>query len=204
MKKNLIPVFFVALLASCSEDVQHKCIAPLPAPYSLEALTDATVPASFSNEDFSWTDSNLIFTVYSRDIYDAVEISQMSIGDTLIFDGNFIVVNDILQENDYITVNGGVEEGGAWLRASDGGTYVAALFDDHATYTCLGRVTLPLGNDFMIIDCGDEPHEPSDTITSGHKPYMEAKAGVRDFCMLNTRLRIENGIVTCITRHWIP
>lgn len=203
MIKNLFPVLFVALFASCSEDVQHKCIAPLPAPYSLEALTDATVLASFSKEHFNWEECKLTFSVYSVDLYDAVEISQMIVGDTLVYNGDKMIIQDIKDENGTLTINNGLYEGGACLIPGDGGTYRAILDDDYATYTHIGDITLPFVPDFTFIDCGNDYHDPNDTITSAHKEQIESRIHLR-FDYLNTNVRIESGKITNITRRWTP
>ena len=100
---------------------------------------------------------------------------------------------------------GGVEEGGADLTANQGGTYRGSEMDDHSTYTSQGKVTLPLAKDFVLIDCGENPTDPSDTIRSTQKEYLEKVPEYRrDFHVLDTRVRIEKGIVVEINRHWIP
>ena len=100
---------------------------------------------------------------------------------------------------------GGVEEGGADLTANQGGTYRGSEMDDHSTYTSQGKVTLPLAKDFVLIDCGENPTDPSDTIRSTQKEYLEKVPEYRrEFQVLDTRVRIEKGIVVEINRHWIP
>ena len=60
-------------------------------------------------------------------------------------------------------------------------------------------------DDFVIIDCGIDPNDPIDTIRTGQKLYIEnLKDSKKDFFQLNTRVTIENGIITEINRHWIP
>lgn len=85
------------------------------------------------------------------------------------------------------------------------GTYVARIWDDHATYSELGKTEVALADNFVIIDCGDFPEEPSDTIRTGQKLYIEnLKDYKKDFFQLNTRVTIENGVITEINRRWIP
>ena len=180
-------------------------VKPLPAPYEVNKLQDATVPASFSSKDISWESGKLSMEVFSEDLYDAVAVSQLKKGDTVVYDGKPIVVKDIERKDKYVTVNGGVEEGGADLTANQGGTYRGSQMDDHSTYTSLGNVTLPLAKDFVLIDCGENPTDPSDTIRTGQKEFLEKVPEYRrDFNMLNSRVRIENGVVVEINRHWIP
>ena len=203
MKRTLALIMLAALAIGCRHQSFTR-IAPLPAGYDLEHLTDCTVPASFSAEDFNWRGSNLELTVYSEDIYDAVEVLQMKPGDTLVFAGAPIVVKTIVEENGYLTVNGGIEEGGAYLKPNEDGTYRSLLLDDHPFYTKLGRTQVMLNDDFVIIDCGTEPTDPSDTVRTAQKPYIESLGTRSDFSELDTRVRIEGGRLTEVNRHWIP
>lgn len=208
MKKSLFFLGFVALLCSCTGNKQtegHKLIAPLPAGIAVDELQDCTVPAAFKPEDFNWMGGNLRMTVYNQDLYDVVDISQMQVGDTLIYEGQPMVINKIDHQNGGIDINGGLDEGGCCLAGNEGGTYVARNWDDHATYTKLGKAEVALSEDFVIIDCGEFPDQPSDTIRIGQKLYIENLNGYKeDFFQLNTRVTIENGMITEINRRWIP
>ena len=208
MKKSSLYLALATLVCSCSGNKQmaeNKQIAPLPANIEVGKLQDCTLPASFTPEDFDWTRGNLSITLYNKDLYDAVEIQQMQVGDTLVYDGNPMVVNKITKERGGIDINGDIEEGGCHLVGNEDGTYVARIWDDHATYTELGKAEVALAKDFKIIDCGEFPEEPSDTIRTGQKRYIEnLKNGRKDFFQLNTRVTIKNGMITEIDRHWIP
>lgn len=208
MKKSLLSLAIAALVCGCTGNTQkagHKLIAPLPAGIAVDNLQDCTIPAAFTPDDFNWMGGNLTITVYNQDLYDAVEISQMQVGDTIIYNGEPIVINNIAEEQGGIDINGGLDEGGCCLAGNEGGTYVARNWDDHATYTELGKAEVALADNFVIIDCGDFPEEPSDTIRTGQKLYIEnLKDYKKDFFQLNTRVTIENGMITEINRRWIP
>ncbi len=195
-----------ALLCGCaSQKAEHKLIAPLPAGITVENLQDCTVPVAFALDDFHWDGGKLSMTVYSQDLYDGEDITQMQVGDTLIYSGETIVISTFEEMNGGIEINGGLEEGGCWLAPGEGGTYVAREWDDHATYTELGMAEVALAENFMIIDCGEFPDDPNDTIRHDHKLYIDNLTGGRDnFFPLNTRVTIENGVVTEIQRRWIP
>lgn len=208
MKKSILFITIAAILCGCSQKKQtpeHKLIAPLPTGIAVDNLQDCTIPAAFTPEDFNWMGGNLKMTVYNQDLYDAVEVSQMQIGDTLFYEGKPMVINSIVEEHGGIDINGGLDEGGCCLVGFEGGTYVARNWDDHATYTKLGKAEVAIAEDFMIIDCGEFPQDPSDTIRTGQKLYIEnLKDGRKDFFQLNTRVAIENGMIIEINRHWIP
>jgi len=189
------------------EDIadDHKLIVPLPSGLDVDDLKDCTVPAAFTSDDFRWMGGNLRMTVYSKDLYDAVEISQMQVGDTLLYTGEPMVIESIEEVHGGLDINGGLENNGCCLAGYEGGTYVARNWDDHATYTELGKAELALADDFVIIDCGEFPTDPVDTIRTGQKLYLESlKDSYRSFFSLNTLVTIENGVITEINRRWIP
>lgn len=183
----------------------HRFIAPLPSGLDVDNLQDCTVPASFTADDFRWMGGNLRMVVYSKDLYDAVEISQMQVGDTLIYMGEPMVVETIEETRGGLDINGGIEYNGCCLAGYEGGTYVARNMDDHATYTKLGAAEVALAENFVIIDCGEFPTDPSDTVRTGQKLYLEGlRNSRRGFFPLNTEVTVEKGMVTEINRRWIP
>lgn len=205
MKKYLFLVATLLLLAGCEQKRAMKCISPMPTGLEVEALTDCTVAASFTTDDFGWMGGNLTMTVYAEDLYDAVEVSQMQVGDTLVYEGQPLVVTSLDDEGGTLSVNGGVEMGGCWLQGHEGGTYRAYTFDDHSIYTELGKAQVALSDDFVIVDCHEFPDQPSDTIRLDQKLYLESLEGYRkEFYALNTRVVIADGVITTIVRHWIP
>lgn len=210
MRKILTLATAALMLACCttnntSNTTGNRCVRPLPAGYSADSLTDCTVPAQFTVADFDWTVGTLTMTVYSEDLYDAADISQLKAGDTIIYQGRNIVVAQVADmESGFKTINGGIEEGGAELQAGDGGTYRGTQLDDHSVYTTLGKATVPVAANLVVIDCGIEPTDPVDTIRTDARGYLQ-KLGQRDgFNELNTQVLIENGKVTQIARRWIP
>ena len=90
---------------------EAKRVEPMPESLDLNALTDATVAASFGADDISETDgkTELTLTVYDYDIYDMVDIAQLAVGDTIVVDGKDMVVTSREDEN-------GLTE--AWSRAA--------------------------------------------------------------------------------------
>ena len=196
-----------ALIVSCgSHRREYKCISPLPAGIEIEDLKDCIVPVSFKTEDFNWMGGNLSVTVYSRDLYDAVEVTQLHTGDTIMYDGTPLPIVKVEEVNGAIIINDGqVDEGGCTLVPNEGGTYVGRGLDDHPSYTAIGKTELPLAENFVIIDCGDFPTDPIDTIRTEQKLYMETLEGADvDFSCLDTQVTIEKGAIIEINRRWIP
>lgn len=203
--KSLFVFASAAVLLSCTAKVEHKAIAPLPSGIDTSNLSDCTVAASFTSDDFRWMGGNLRMTVYNTILYDAVEISRMQEGDTLIFGAEPVVIQRIERTDNGLEINGGLDEGGPWLVAEGGGTYIARTWNDHAVYSKAGRAEVALDEGFIIIDCGLNPQDPVDTVCTNQKLYIERLTdSQRSFNYLNTWVTIEDGMITEINRHWIP
>lgn len=145
-------------------------------------------------------------TIYSAYRYAAADINDLQEGDTLIYEGDKpLPVASIKRQGKYVIINGGIEAGGAELTLTDRNTYRATTLDDHSVYKALGKCNVVLAENFIIIDCGENPTDPNDTIRSGQKPYFDRlKDYRREFGPLDTSVNIRNGLITEIHRRWIP
>ena len=96
---------------------EPKRVEPLPESLDLNALTDATVAASFGAENISEKDgkTQITLTVYDYDVYDMVDIAQLAVGDTIVVDGKDMVVASREDKDGFVTINGGLEQGGVDL-----------------------------------------------------------------------------------------
>ena len=189
------------LISGCASE---KTVKPLPF-FSLDDLSDRTFPASFRLEDFNWRGSNLTATVFSETFYDAADMKSLRKGDTIIYDGSPMTVTRLEKDSPFLSVNGGLTEGGADFKDNGDGTFSVVLPDDHPLYKEIGETELFLDEDFIIIDCGIEPQDPVDTVRTMQKYYLECLEGYRkDFTELNTRITTEDGVLKVIRRFWIP
>ena len=169
----------------------------------LNALTDATVAASFGADDISETDgkTELTLTVYDYDIYDMVDIAQLAVGDTIVVDGKDMVVTSREDENGFVTINGGLEQGGVDLTSDDSGVYYAVGLDDTKSYHELGKVTVPVAEGFVLTDNAD-PEHPDETYAAAD--LAELAASEPGFTANNTLATIEHGKLTVLARSYTP
>lgn len=72
MKKITIMMLFAAIVCSCGPKSAPKLLSPLPSGLEIDALTDCTVPAKFTSDNFRWMGGNLTMQVFSEDLYDPV------------------------------------------------------------------------------------------------------------------------------------
>ncbi|MCF0194454.1 MAG: DUF3298 domain-containing protein [Bacteroidaceae bacterium] len=184
--------------------VEHKKVSPLPVAFDAESMKNCIVAASIRLEDIDWEGRMVTMEVWSKDVYDAVEVTQLAAGDTLMYDGSAIVVERVEETEAGMEVNGGeVTEGGCMLVPNEGGTYVARHIDMHATYTKQGTVRKPMSERLVLVNCGEQYGDASDTVRTGVRAYVESREHI-SFHVLNTLVAIEDGAVVAITRRWIP
>ena len=180
-----------------------KRIEPLAESLDLNALTDATVAASFGAEDISEKDgkTEITLTVYDYDVYDMVDISLLAVGDTIVVDGKDMVVASREDKDGFVTINGGLEQGGVDLTSDDSGVYYAVGMDDAKSYHELGKITVPVAEGFVLTDNSD-PEHPDATYAASDLAKL-AGEGV-GFTANNTLATIEHGELTVLARSYTP
>ena len=186
-----------------ARDQEAKRVEPMPESLDPQALTDATVAVSFGADDISETDgkTELTLTVYDYDIYDMVDIAQLAVGDTIVVDGKDMVVTSREDENGFVTINGGLEQGGVDLTSDDSGVYYAVGLDDTKSYHELGKVTVPVAEGFVLTDNAD-PEHPDETYAAAD--LAELAASEPGFTANNTLATIEHGKLTVLVRSYTP
>ena len=191
-----------------TEDAQQsaqetKRVEPLPESLDLNALTDATVAASFGAEDISEKDGKmeLTLTVYDYDVYDMVDISQLAVGDTIVVDSKDMVVASREDKDGFVTINGGLEQGGVDLTSDDSGVYYAVGMDDAKSYHELGKITVPVAEGFALTDNSDLEH-PDETYAASDLAKLAASEP--GFTANNTLATIEHGELTVLARSYTP
>ena len=208
MRKNCFIAAAMLLTVACTgvNKVTYQRVAPLDSGLNIDSLNDCTVAVGFKASDIDWGKGIMSCSVFSKDLYDAVEVGRMRVGDTLMYDGKPMVVNSVDKNKDTKVVNGGIEAGGAELVPNGGGTYRTMLMDDYSVYSELGKARLRLAKDVVIVDCGEDYHDPMDTIRTNYKEYIDRLPDYRkdNFNCLNTEIVIKNGVVTEIHRRWTP
>ena len=201
--------------------------------YSLNSLKNVVVPASFELSDFDWDKRTLTMTVYYEDLYDGKAVDKMRAGDTIIFDDRTIIVEKIEWQDSLMVINdgptgktchtreevekerqridsikranGGHYEYGALLEKKYNGEYRSV--DDPSPFSVfhkMGKVTLPLSKDFVFFNYRDEDINQYDTVRVNHLQYMESREFMVDFICCGTLVKIENGVITSITRSYVP
>lgn len=191
---------------------QGSHIVPLPAGYNVkDGIQEATIPVSFCEDPYQvdGDKAELVVIVYSEDIYDAVEVSLMKAGDIIMVSGNDIAVKTVEEGNGTILINGGIgeSEDGVTLISNGGGTYRYFGWDDVSSYTAQGSWAFPVSKDCVLQDSFFiEEKEPRIIKYAEIPEYLnKMKEENADFFnQYNTRITVEGGEVTEITRIYTP
>ncbi len=222
MKKTIIMAAIAIIMTSCvnkensqqsaqdgvaanEESVRKTFVKPQDYGFDINNLMDCTVDADFTVDDFNWEKGTIKLTVYGRSLYDAVEINCMKVGDSILYDNKTIIIKDIADMDGWIDVNGGFEEGGCTFEPLEGGTYIATTADDFPLFVELGKVDVPILDDFIIEDCGVESTDPVTNVKSGQKAYLDGLEDYRkEFSYIDTKVNITGGKVSKIVRIYVP
>ena len=228
MKKRLILVIALCLtaLTACSTTPTSSTQSAQPgqstsAAQSAEPAAEAKIikPMSTGNFDpknpidmntaVSFTAANvhkdgdkitLDVTIYEEELFDAVEVTQLKAGDTITAGGKEVKVTKVeeLKTGGY-AINGGYEQGGITLFPGDGGTYYQVKENDAKTYVKVGTATLPLSDKFELVDNAENANKK---LTA--QDMTTLKEDSIGFNENNTTVTVENGVITNITRAYMP
>ena len=188
-----------------TEQAAPACtVYPLP-DTTMENLTDAILAVSLEKGDVYVDDTGKMqmdVTIYTYDLYDAMDITQLKVGDTIVrHDGEVEVTDLVCGETGNIIVNGGLEEGGFELVPGDGGIFYETGFDDAKNWYEVGEATVRVSVDFMGYDKaapekGEAMFYPGDFLVDGAVEYH--------FTPYNTTIRVEDGQVVELNRRYTP
>lgn len=201
--------------STTSSEAQKTEVQPMQGVLLSEPLPDGTYHISFES-DKVWVGErkNTIndAVVYDYDRYTAPEIEALSEGDTIATHLNgteeitALTVESIERENNYVTINGGIEEGGIDLCKEDD-HYRTLTWDDFPVYYEVGVAKqLVMADDIELSD-GAADFEADPVIVKGDRAVCDAMSNEEDgygWNAGNTTVTIQNGEMTHVDRIWVP
>ena len=215
MKKALILTAALCLASLCAcggtgadpvppssgGDSAPLCVKPQDNAIDLSDLGTQTLRVSFSPDDLQIAGDTVTLRadIYAEEIFDAAEVSQLSTGDSIVVQGQTYEVTSLVQNDDLLIINGGIENGGTELLADEGGTYRYFGMDDANAYDEQGLVTLPVDSSCVLQDDSDLDR-PDRQIALADIASLENTM----FIPGNTTVDLTDGVVTAIHRTYIP
>ena len=201
--------------STTSSEAQKTEVHPMQGVLLSDPLSDGTYHISFES-DKVWvgerknTINNAV--VYDYDRYTAADIEALSEGDTIITHLNgteeitALTVESVERENNYVTINGGIEEGGIDLCKEDD-HYRTLTWDDFPVYYEVGVAKqLVMAEDIELSD-GAADFEADPVIVKGDRAVCDAMSNEEDvygWNAGNTTVTIQNGEITRADRIWVP
>ena len=156
-------------------------------------------------------DGQIDLVLYSYDAYAQADIDGLKEGDVIRthLDGTDeaadVTIESIETNADtgFVTINGGIEEGGIEL-CRDLDVYRTITFDDYPVYYEVGEVTMPLADDVTLSDSSADP-QATPVESDGIAAVAEAFHADPDYWICNnTTIFTDHGKVSSILRVWVP
>ena len=201
--------------STTSSEAQKTEVQPMQGVVLSDPLSDGTYHISFESDKVGVGERrNTIndVVVYDYDRYTAPEIEALSEGDTIATHLNgteeitALTVESIERENNYVTINGGIEEGGIDLCKEDD-YYRTLTWDDFPVYYEVGVAKqLVMADDIELSD-GAADFEADPVIVKGDRAVCDAMSNEEDgygWNAGNTTVTIQNGEMTHVDRIWVP
>ena len=217
MKKTLLIVLVlilsVGLFAACNvqtvdknEENNANIISPLPETLDINVLDNCTVAISLEKGDAKVSDNGKMVmdvTVYSYELYDMVDIASLKKNDVIVRKNEEVTVTEVERlESGLVRINGGEENGGFDLVSNDSTVYYEIGMNDIKAYNELGKVTLPVSDEFEYIDESDLEQEAK-IYYSGDFLTNDSDTDY-NFSPNNTSIVIEKGTVTKMNKVYMP
>lgn len=183
----------------------NTIIKPMTTSLDINSLKDCTFAATFKASDVYLNNDGALVThmqVMVFETFDAVDIAKMVVGDTLKINGNDMLVKSIEREGKVVTINGGLEKGGCYLKTEENGQYYETIFNDLHRYYSIGETTLPVDQEFILVDNSDL-YNKGKTLYAGDF-LQEMKNSKKEFSENATIVRVENGYIKNITLNYVP
>ncbi len=217
MKNKILAVILTGTLltavamtgcGSTASDTAPGAVTPLyPMTSAEDALADGGYSVSFTADDLVKTDTGYELTVevYDYDRYEMEDIDNLAKGSKIQFCNEEITVDEVEKDADtgYVTINGGIENGGIELTVEDG-MYRTETMDDYPNYYSVGKVTIPLSEDVTFEDqAGSESGENSTVVELDELPDAIADSELAFNCN-STEIMVRQEEIVQIIRHWVP
>lgn len=180
-------------------------VLPLPNTTDINNLNDCTIAVSLDEGDVYVDDSGIMqmkVTVYVYDFYDMVDLSLLKEGDMIHIRQQDIQITSLeWNENGFVIINGGLDNGGYELRSNEGGVFFESNYSDAKSYYAIGETVLPVSPDFKYTDSSDLDKEP---VIYDSEDFLIENDIDYHFTPHNTSLIIKNGNVVDMNRIYMP
>lgn len=181
-----------------------QTVAPLP-DNTMDQLNDGIFSVSLEAGDAYVDDTGKMqmdLLIYTYDRYDAVEIANLKAGDRISGHAGEIAVTSVEQtQTGTVLINGGLDQGGMDLVSEGGGVYHETGMNDAKSWYQVGEATIRVSTEFEGTDNAD-PELGEVILYPGS--FLTDEVTNYDFTPYNTTIRVEDGQIVELNRHYIP
>ncbi len=189
------------LIETSTEEI---CVEPIQSMYDVNDLSNSEFAASFAADDVKTQENqtSIHLTAYDYEQFNASEIENLKVGDTLVIDQKEMTVESVEPQSDsWIQINGGLEQDGCDLYKGEDGLYYEMQLESKS-YQPMTELDLPLTKNFVFMDSSDPDKQGQKYNTEEFLDLL--KDDVYGFYPNNSTVTVENGEITQITRNFIP
>lgn len=183
---------------------EEICVEPIQSMYDVNDLSNSEFAASFAADDVKMQENqtSIHLTAYDYEQFNASEIENLKVGDTLVIDQKEMKVESVEPQSDsWIQINGGLEQDGCDLYKGEDGLYYEMQLEAKS-YQPMTELDLPLTKNFVFMDSSDPDKQGQKYNTEEFLDLL--KDDVYGFYPNNSTVTVENGEITQITRNFIP
>lgn len=183
---------------------EEICVEPIQSMYDVNDLSNSEFAASFAADDVKTQENqtSIHLTAYDYEQFNASEIENLKVGDTLVIDQKEMKVESVEPQSDsWIQINGGLEQDGCDLYKGEDGLYYEMQLESKR-YQPMTELDLPLTKNFVFMDSSDPDKQGQKYNTEEFLDLL--KDDVYGFYPNNSTVTVENGEITQITRNFIP
>lgn len=183
---------------------EEICVEPIQSMYDVNDLSNSEFAASFNADDVKTQENqtSIHLTAYDYEQFNASEIENLKVGDTLVIDQKEMKVESVEPQSDsWIQINGGLEQDGCDLYKGEDGLYYEMQLESKS-YQPMTELELPLTKNFVFMDSSDPDKQGQKYNTEEFLDLL--KDDVYGFYPNNFTVTVENGEITQITRNFIP
>lgn len=168
--------------------------------------TEATLNATFTVDDIDFEARTITFTIGLPEVYNKDQIARLAPGDTLIAEGEELIISSVDNQDDWIEVFCTNDFRFYMGKNEDDATYTACGDSDWTFHHEVRKVCYPMSDDFVFVDCGEDVLDPQTTITAEKlQAYCKTLADYRtSFCYNDCKLSLQNGKIVRMERTWRP
>jgi hypothetical protein len=188
------------------EEREPTVIYPMTDSFYINDLDTCKVSVSLENGS-AYPDENgktlMDVTIYSYEIYNMPDITSLKENDVIVRKNEEIEVTQIERlEGGLVRINGGEENGGFDLVSKDNVVYYEIGMNDVKSYYEVGKVTLPVSEEFEYVDKSELNANPK---YYSFKDFIADDSGIEyNFTPHNTSIVIKNGAVVKMSKVYMP